>query len=64
MSDCGWISVDDYLPDPNVWVQVFEDDNENAQDAYLGKLFGAFRYRSTPAMLLSIWATKKIAPFG
>ena len=35
MSDCGWISVDDYLPEPNVWVQVFEDDNENAQDAYL-----------------------------
>lgn len=38
MSDCGWISVDDYLPEPNVWVQVFEDDNENAQGGACGRL--------------------------
>ena len=49
-----WISVGDHLPAPDVWVQVFEDDNENAQDAYLGKLFGSFRYRATPAMLLGV----------
>lgn len=50
----NWNKVEDRLPDKDVWVQVYEDDEDNPQDAYIGKMCGSFRQRVTPAKLLSI----------
>ena len=49
-----WVPVSVALPDKDVWVQVFEDDNDNPQDAFIGGLTKTFRQRVTPAKLLSI----------
>jgi hypothetical protein len=49
-----WNKVEESLPEKDVWVQVYEDDEDNPQDAYIGKICGSFRQRVTPAKLLSI----------
>lgn len=55
-SALGWIPVTDIksLPKKDEWVQVFEDDNDNKQDAFIGNLCGTFRHRVVPAKLLYV----------
>lgn len=50
----AWIPVSTALPAKDKWVQVFEDDNDNPQDAYIGHMCKSFRQRVTPAKLLSV----------
>ena len=50
----GWIPVSESLPEKDMWVQVYEDDNDNQHDAFIGGLTKTFRQRVTPAKLLSI----------
>ena len=49
-----WVKVSDKLPEKDKWVLVFEDDTDNQQDAFIGKITGSFRQRVTPAKLLYI----------
>lgn len=49
-----WISVNDVLPDIDEWVLVYENDLDNEQDAFIGKMCGTFRQRVTPAKLLGL----------
>lgn len=45
-------SVDEKLPEVDVWVLVLEDDTENPQDFFLAKLLkNKPRHRFTPAKL-------------
>jgi hypothetical protein len=51
----AWVPVSVALPDKGVWVQVFEDDNDSPQDAYIGGgMCKSLRQRVTPAKLLSV----------
>lgn len=50
----AWIPVSTALPAKDEWVQVFEDDNDNPQDAYIMHMCKSFRQRVTPAKLLSV----------
>lgn len=52
----GWIPVGDTLPPLDKWVVVFEDDNDNPQDAFISKMCKTFRQRATPAKLLCVSA--------
>ena len=46
------ISVEDRLPEIDVWVLVLEDDTENPQDFFIAQLLKhAPRHRFTPARL-------------
>lgn len=54
----GWTKVEDTLPELDVWVQVYEDDDDNPQDAFIGKMLDGmypstehFRQRVVPAKL-------------
>ena len=47
----GWIPVADSMPEKNVWVQVYEDDTIDEQDAFINKLRERPLQRVTPAML-------------
>jgi len=49
-----WISVDDRLPERDVFVIVFEDDNDNPQDAFIGRMNNSLRRRTSVAKLLSV----------
>jgi len=50
-----WISVQAHLPLADEWVQVYEDDDDNPQEAFIGKLYhGKVRKRVTPARLLNV----------
>lgn len=49
-----WVDVSKSLPEKDVWVLVYEDDNDNPQDRILGHMLKTFRQRVTPAKLLSI----------
>lgn len=52
----GWIPVSDVksLPKRDEWVQVYEDDDDNQQDAFIGRLIGSLRKRVVPAKLLYV----------
>lgn len=50
----AWIPVSVSLPERDAWVLVFEDDNDNPQDAAIGRMLNSFRQKVTPAKLLSI----------
>lgn len=50
----AWVPVGVRLPEKDVWVQVFEDDNDNPQNAAWGRLRGTLRQRVTPAKLLHV----------
>ena len=49
-----WIPVTDCLPEIGVWVQVFENDNDSPQDAFIGRMMNTLRQRVTPARLLMV----------
>lgn len=49
-----WVPVTERLPEKDTWVQVFENDNDNPQDSFIGRICGTFRQRVVPAKLLSI----------